>query len=182
MRLVFLALALALVSGGVALPAAAEDSVAVPSFVEETASAGIDSVYAGEWEYMVGGGVATFDCNGDRFDDMLLAGGELARQILPQRKHTRRCLALRGGDQRSRTGQGDGRLSARHRQRRQHRSGVAAGWRKRRDARPWRLPLRARQRSLGLRWRRRLVDRACRDLGARGRLADDRHRQLHRPP
>ena len=63
----------------------------VPSFVEETASAGIDSVYAGEWEYMVGGGVATFDCNGDGFPDMLLAGGELARQILPQRQHTRRC-------------------------------------------------------------------------------------------
>ena len=62
-------------SAGVARPAAAEDSVAVPSFVEETASAGIDSVYAGEWEYMVGGGVATFDCNGDGFDDMLLAGG-----------------------------------------------------------------------------------------------------------
>ena len=76
MHLVFLRLALtAMVSAGVALPAAAEDGVAVPSFVEETASAGIDSVYAGEWEYMVGGGVATFDCNGDRFDDMLLAGG-----------------------------------------------------------------------------------------------------------
>ena len=55
--------------------AAAEGSVAIPSFVEETASAGIDSVYAGEWEYMVGGGVATFDCNADGFDDMLLAGG-----------------------------------------------------------------------------------------------------------
>ena len=37
---------------------------------------GIDSVYAGEWEYMVGGGVATFDCNDDGFPDMLLAGGE----------------------------------------------------------------------------------------------------------
>ena len=76
MRLVFLRLALiAMASAGVARPAAAEDSVAIPSFVEETASAGIDSVYAGEWEYMVGGGVATFDCNGDDFDDMLLAGG-----------------------------------------------------------------------------------------------------------
>ena len=48
----------------------------VPSFVEETASAGIDSTYSGEWQYMVGGGVATFDCNGDGFPDMLLAGGE----------------------------------------------------------------------------------------------------------
>ena len=60
---------------GLAMPAIAQNAVAVPSFVEETASAGIDSVYAGEWEYMVGGGVATFDCNSDHFDDMLLAGG-----------------------------------------------------------------------------------------------------------
>src|SRR5882762_10160796 len=60
---------------GLTGPCAAGDGVAIPSFVEETASAGINSVYAGEWEYMVGGGVATFDCNGDHFDDMLLAGG-----------------------------------------------------------------------------------------------------------
>ncbi len=60
---------------GFAPSVAAENSVAVPSFVEETASAGIDSVYTGEWEYMVGGGAATFDCNGDGFADMLLAGG-----------------------------------------------------------------------------------------------------------
>lgn len=47
----------------------------VPSFADETASAGITSVYAGDWQYMVGGGVATFDCNKDGFSDMLLAGG-----------------------------------------------------------------------------------------------------------
>ena len=58
-----------------ARPAAAADAVVIPTFVEETASAGIDSTYAGEWQYMVGGGVATFDCNEDGFDDMLLAGG-----------------------------------------------------------------------------------------------------------
>jgi hypothetical protein len=33
------------------------------------------TLYAGEWEYMVGGGAATFDYNGDGFADMLLAGG-----------------------------------------------------------------------------------------------------------
>jgi enediyne biosynthesis protein E4 len=47
----------------------------VPVFKEETKSAGIDSTYKGEWEYMVGGGVATFDCNGDGFADILLSGG-----------------------------------------------------------------------------------------------------------
>ena len=55
---------------------AAEKMVAIPHFVEETAGAGIQSIYAGEWQYMVGGGVATFDCNADGFPDILLAGGE----------------------------------------------------------------------------------------------------------
>ncbi len=49
---------------------------AIPTFVEEGAAAGIDSVYAGDWEYMVGGGVATFDCSGDGRADMVLAGGQ----------------------------------------------------------------------------------------------------------
>ncbi len=44
----------------------------IPTFTEHPIP---DSAYTGEWEYMVGGGVATFDCNGDDFDDMLLAGG-----------------------------------------------------------------------------------------------------------
>ncbi|MFN4143395.1 CRTAC1 family protein [Aestuariivirga sp.] len=59
---------------GLTLPAAA--APVTPRFVEETASAGIDSVYAGEWQYMVGGGAAVFDCNGDGFEDVLIAGGE----------------------------------------------------------------------------------------------------------
>ena len=76
MRAVFLALvstALGIAAG--ARPAAAADAVVIPTFVEETASAGIDSTYAGEWQYMVGGGAATFDCNEDGFDDVFLAGG-----------------------------------------------------------------------------------------------------------
>jgi hypothetical protein len=52
------------------------DGPVVPAFVEETKSSGIDSVYTGEWQYMVGGGAAAFDCNGDGFDDVLIAGGE----------------------------------------------------------------------------------------------------------
>src|SRR5262249_5919741 len=68
--------ALGLAAALFARAAAAGDSPATPHFVEETQSAGVDSVYAGGWQYMVGGGVATFDCNGDGFPDMLLAGGE----------------------------------------------------------------------------------------------------------
>lgn len=75
MRAAMLVLAFAL--GLAALPAVAEESgPAIPSFVEETASAGIDSVYKGEWEYMVGGGAAAFDCNDDGYQDLLLSGGE----------------------------------------------------------------------------------------------------------
>jgi hypothetical protein len=58
-----------------AFPAAAKDGPVVPHFVEETDAAGIDSVFEGEWEFIVGGGVATFDCSGNGFPDMLLAGG-----------------------------------------------------------------------------------------------------------
>lgn len=60
---------------GLAPAGFAEPSLVVPRFVDETKSAGIDSVYAGEWEYMVGGGVAAFDCSGDGFPDLLLSGG-----------------------------------------------------------------------------------------------------------
>jgi enediyne biosynthesis protein E4 len=47
----------------------------LPTFTDETKSAGLSTVYEGEWEYMVGGGVATFDCSGDWFPEVLLAGG-----------------------------------------------------------------------------------------------------------
>jgi hypothetical protein len=67
---------LILCGAALAQPAIAEDDVIVPDFIEETSVAGIDSAYMGDWEYMVGGGSAVFDCNGDGFADMLLAGGE----------------------------------------------------------------------------------------------------------
>ena len=66
MRALVLSLALA-------APAAAEPLV--PTFTEETTSAGIDTVYDGDWEYMVGGGAATFDCSGDGFPELFLSGG-----------------------------------------------------------------------------------------------------------
>ncbi len=65
----------------VAFPAAAQDMPVVPQFVDETVSSGLNSDYSGEWQYMVGGGVSTFDCNGDRLPDMVLAGGEGAASL-----------------------------------------------------------------------------------------------------
>ncbi|MDO9637137.1 MAG: CRTAC1 family protein [Pseudotabrizicola sp.] len=53
-------------------PAAAQD---VPQFVEETGPSGLAHQFSGEWEYMVGGGVAAFDCNGDALPDLALSGG-----------------------------------------------------------------------------------------------------------
>ncbi|HEX6287202.1 MAG TPA: CRTAC1 family protein, partial [Acidimicrobiia bacterium] len=46
-----------------------------PLFVEVGDIAGIVHRYDGEFEYFVGGGVATFDCNSDRLPDLYLAGG-----------------------------------------------------------------------------------------------------------
>lgn len=63
------------------IPVAAQAAPVTPRFVEETASSDINSTFTGDWEYMVGGGVAVFDCNGDGFEDMLLAGGTSAAKF-----------------------------------------------------------------------------------------------------
>ena len=57
-------------------PSALGQDLVVPRFVDETATSGITTSYDGDWFFMVGGGVATFDCNDDGFADLLLPGGE----------------------------------------------------------------------------------------------------------
>ncbi len=56
--------------------AAQADDVVIPQFAEVGDAAGVTATYAGDWQYMVGGGVAVFDCNDDGYPDMLIAGGE----------------------------------------------------------------------------------------------------------
>ncbi|MCA0434724.1 MAG: CRTAC1 family protein [Proteobacteria bacterium] len=58
-----------------ALPALAETPPDGVKFLEETKTSGLDHTFSGEWEFMVGGGVASFDCNDDGFDDVFIAGG-----------------------------------------------------------------------------------------------------------
>src|SRR5438128_11586464 len=96
MRLLSLGLAL-LAAVALAWPAFAQETVAdpsavaIPHFVDVTASAGIDSVYSGEWQYMVGGGAAAFDCSGDGFPSLFLTGGEGTSKFY-------RNVSVRGGD------------------------------------------------------------------------------------
>lgn len=61
-------------------PALAQSPV-IPIFAEETATAGITHEFTGEWQYMVGGGVAAFDCNDDGRQDLALAGGTAAAAL-----------------------------------------------------------------------------------------------------
>jgi enediyne biosynthesis protein E4 len=62
------------------LPLAAfADAPPIPRFVAE--DAGVTSVYAGDWQYMVGGGASAFDCSGDGMPDLFTAGGEGASSL-----------------------------------------------------------------------------------------------------
>ena len=84
-RAVWLALAATLIAAvlvagvivGPRLTSSAPDIVALPAprFVEEAGAADLDHAYDGESSFVVGGGVAAFDCDDDRRIDLYLAGG-----------------------------------------------------------------------------------------------------------
>jgi enediyne biosynthesis protein E4 len=58
---------------------------AAPLFVDRAPGFGFAHAYAGGWEHFVGGGVAVLDCNGDRFPDLYVAGGEAPARLLVNR-------------------------------------------------------------------------------------------------
>lgn len=57
-------------------PANPTEAAGAPHFVDETVAAGLTHRYDGSDTFQVGGGVAVFDCNGDRSPDIYLAGGQ----------------------------------------------------------------------------------------------------------
>jgi hypothetical protein len=61
----------------IARPSAPSATAALgaPHFVDERKSSGLVHAYEGSYPYVVGGGVATFDCNDDAKPDLFLAGG-----------------------------------------------------------------------------------------------------------
>ena len=79
-----------------ATPACAEPLI--PQFTDETKTAGLATVYDGEWEYMAGGGVATFDCSGDGFPEVFLSGGAAPSALYLNRSPQGGALAFEKTD------------------------------------------------------------------------------------
>ena len=70
-----LALVALLLGASAAQRARADGPPAIPHFVEETEAAGLQSRFEGEGEFVVGGGVATFDCDGDGLPEVYVTAG-----------------------------------------------------------------------------------------------------------
>ncbi len=63
-------------------------AIDVPVMVEQAEAAGISHRYTGPWEFFVGGGAVAFDCNGDRFADLAIAGGSEPAKLYINRSDT----------------------------------------------------------------------------------------------
>ena len=61
----------------------------IPHFEEVAVAAGLEHSYDGGSGFVVGGGVAAFDCNGDALPDLYLAGGAAPAQLFVNRSDGR---------------------------------------------------------------------------------------------
>ena len=73
-------------------------SLSTPKFVDETVAAGVDHAYDGEFPFFVGGGVATFDCNGDDLPELFFAGGVNASELYVNKSAVGGPLAFQRDD------------------------------------------------------------------------------------
>jgi hypothetical protein len=74
--------------------AAMAQDPAIPRFVEETEAAGFTHSFTGEWEFMVGGGAAVFDCSGDGRPEVFAAGGTEPARLFRNDSETGGALLL----------------------------------------------------------------------------------------
>ena len=61
--------------GLLAVPPGPAVALPPPHFVDEAAASGLAHVYAGDYPWVVGGGLASFDCDADHRPDLYVAGG-----------------------------------------------------------------------------------------------------------
>ncbi len=73
---------------------AAGSAPEVPRFAEETESAGLQSRFEGEDEYIVGGGVAAFDCDDDGLPDLYVTAGVGKAKLYRNRSQRGQALKL----------------------------------------------------------------------------------------
>ena len=84
----------ALLMGVPAWASAATPAPDIPRFAEETESAGLQSRFEGEEEYVVGGGVAAFDCDDDGLPDLYVTAGVGKARLYRNRSQRGQALRL----------------------------------------------------------------------------------------
>ena len=75
--------AIAAAAAGLAVlaPGGRAAALGPPHFVDEAATSGLAHTYAGDYPWVVGGGLATFDCDGDGKPELYIAGGTNAAAL-----------------------------------------------------------------------------------------------------
>jgi enediyne biosynthesis protein E4 len=86
--------ALSLLLTTISASAAMAQDPAIPRFVEETEAAGFTHSFTGEWEFMVGGGGAVFDCSGDGLPEVFAAGGTAPARLFRNESEVGGALRL----------------------------------------------------------------------------------------